>query len=164
MTRQFQRLVSLGRVSIPFVGVIVFIRIPQSEKDAGHAPSVSKCATGWVLFASRAVSAALLSLFLMSPVAKPESARRVQVMAKRYAFEPAVITVKKGEAVDLVLTSADVPHGLRFRELKIELHANKGKTVETIFTPQTTGTFVGHCSVFCGSGHGVMTLTIHVVS
>ncbi len=72
--------------------------------------------------------------------------------------------MKKGEAVDLVLTSADVAHGLRIRELKIELNASKAKTAQTTFTPQKTGTFTGHCSVFCGSGHGVMTFTIHVVS
>jgi len=117
-----------------------------------------------VSLASRAVGAALLSLLLMGFAVKPESPHRIQVTAKRYAFEPAEITVKKGESVDLVLTSADVPHGVKIRELKIELLANKGKTAEAVFTPQATGTFVGHCSVFCGSGHGAMTLTIHVVS
>lgn len=142
----------------------MFISIPQSEKEPGHLSSVSKNAPGWVPFASRVAGAALLSLLLMGFAVKPESPHRIQVTAKRYAFEPAEITVKKGESVDLVLTSADVPHGVKIRELKIELHANKGKTAETVFTPQAIGTFVGHCSVFCGSGHGAMTLTIHVVS
>ena len=40
---------------------------------------------------------------------------------------------------------------------------SKGGTAEIAFTPDKTGTFVGHCSVFCGSGHGEMTLTLHVV-
>jgi len=142
----------------------VFIRIPQSVKEPGHLPLVSRRASGWVEVTSRVVGAALLSLLLMASSVKPQSPRRIEVTAKRYAFEPAVITVKKGESVDLVLTSADVPHGVKIRELKIELHANKGKTAETVFTPQAIGTFVGHCSVFCGSGHGAMTLTIHVVS
>jgi cytochrome c oxidase subunit II len=142
----------------------VFIRISQSEEEAGHTSMVSKSASGWAPFASRALGAALLSLLLMASAVKPDSPRRIQVTAKRYAFEPAVITVKKGEAIDLVLTSGDVPHGVRIRELKIDLHANKGKTAEVVFTPQATGTFVGHCSVFCGSGHGAMTLTIHVTS
>ena len=31
------------------------------------------------------------------------------------------------------------------------------------FTPDKAGDFVGHCSVFCGSGHGGMMLTLHVV-
>jgi cytochrome c oxidase subunit 2 len=32
------------------------------------------------------------------------------------------------------------------------------------FTADKTGDFVGHCSVFCGSGHGGMSLTLHVVN
>ncbi|HEY2469593.1 MAG TPA: cupredoxin domain-containing protein [Terracidiphilus sp.] len=91
------------------------------------------------------------------------SPRRIEVTAKRFAFEPAEITIKPGESVDLVLTSADVPHGVRFRELNVDLNASKGKPAEAKFTPEKTGTFIGHCSVFCGSGHGKMTLTIHVV-
>jgi cytochrome c oxidase subunit 2 len=81
----------------------------------------------------------------------------------RFAFAPAEITIKTGESVDLVLTSADVPHGVRFRELNVDLNVAKGKPAEVKFTPEKAGTFVGHCSVFCGSGHGKMALTIHVV-
>ena len=36
------------------------------------------------------------------------------------------------------------------------------KPAELAFTPDKTGDFVGHCSVFCGSGHGSITLTLHV--
>jgi cytochrome c oxidase subunit II len=89
--------------------------------------------------------------------------RRIEITAKRSAFEPAQITIKKGEPIALVLTSIDVPHGIRFHELKIDIKANKGATAEARFTPDKTGDFVGHCSVFCGAGHGAMTLTIHVV-
>lgn len=140
------------------------IRISEQDKRPGDLPSALERHSGWTRFAFRAAAAALLSLFLIVPVLRSEVPRRVQVTAKRFVFEPAEITVKKGETVDLLLTSADVPHGLRIRELKIELHANKGKTAEAVFTPQATGNFVGHCSVFCGSGHGAMTLTIHVIS
>lgn len=88
---------------------------------------------------------------------------RIEVIAKRFEFTPGEITLKKGEAVILVLKSADVPHGVRFRELGVEVKAGKGQTSEATFTPIKTGTFVGHCSVFCGSGHGSMKLTLHVV-
>ena len=89
--------------------------------------------------------------------------RRVEVVSKRFAFDPGEITLKKGQPVVLVLKSTDVAHGLRFRELNIEVKVDKGGTAEVPFTPTKTGDFVGHCSVFCGSGHGVMTLTLHVV-
>jgi cytochrome c oxidase subunit 2 len=88
---------------------------------------------------------------------------RVVIVAKRYAFDPGTVTLKKGEPVDLVLESSDVPHGVRFRELGVEVKASKGGQGEVKFTPDKTGDFVGHCSVFCGAGHGSMTLTLHVV-
>ncbi|MGA3345660.1 MAG: cupredoxin domain-containing protein [Terracidiphilus sp.] len=89
--------------------------------------------------------------------------RVIQVTAKRFAFEPAEITVEQGEPVVLELKSADVAHGLRIRELNLDVKVGKGATIQAAFTPQALGDFVGHCSVFCGSGHGQMTLTIHVV-
>jgi cytochrome c oxidase subunit 2 len=88
---------------------------------------------------------------------------RVVVTARRFAFQPAEITLKKGQQVDLVLKTADVAHGIRFHELNLDVKVNKGATAEVLFTPDKTGNFVGHCSVFCGSGHGSMELTIHVV-
>jgi cytochrome c oxidase subunit II len=52
---------------------------------------------------------------------------------------------------------------LRVRELNLNAKFDKGTPAELSFTPDKTGDFVGHCSVFCGSGHGGMTLTLHVV-
>jgi cytochrome c oxidase subunit II len=89
--------------------------------------------------------------------------RRIEVTARRFAFDPADITLTKGQPVVLILKSADVPHGLRFRELKLDLKVGKGGSTQVQFTPQQTGDFVGRCSVFCGSGHGSMRLTLHVV-
>jgi cytochrome c oxidase subunit II len=111
-----------------------------------------------ILLASAAIAA-----LTNQPTSAQESPRRVEVTAKRFVFEPAEITLKKGQPVILVLTSADVAHGLRFRELNVDVHAAKGATSQVTFTPDRTGDFVGHCSVFCGNGHGEMTLTLHVV-
>ena len=87
----------------------------------------------------------------------------VEVTASKFAFSPSEITLKKGQPAVIVLKSSDVAHGLRFRELNQDVKVNKGQTVEMRFTPEKTGDFVGHCSVFCGSGHGSMALTLHVV-
>jgi cytochrome c oxidase subunit 2 len=90
--------------------------------------------------------------------------RRIEVTAKRFSYQPADVTLKAGEPVVLVITSADVPHGLRFEGLKLNAKVAKGKPGELAFTPTKTGDFVGHCSVFCGAGHGSMALTLHVVN
>jgi cytochrome c oxidase subunit 2 len=92
----------------------------------------------------------------------PEAPKRIEVSVRRFEYMPADITLKKGEPVVLVLTTQDVPHGLKFKELNLNTKLEKGKISELAFTPTTTGDFVGHCSVFCGSGHGSMTLTLHV--
>jgi cytochrome c oxidase subunit 2 len=100
---------------------------------------------------------------LNQPTGAQNLPRRIEVTATKFAFAPAEITLKKGEPVVIALKSADVSHGLRFRELNVDVKSAKGETSETSFTPTKIGDFVGHCSVFCGSGHGAMTLTLHVV-
>jgi len=115
----------------------------------------------------------LLALFLIAALtlalspAKPawteDAPRRIEVTAKRFSFDPGEITLKKGQPVVLVLKSADVGHGLRLRDLGVDVSVKAGATTEAHFTPQKTGDFVAKCSVFCGSGHGTMTLKVHVV-
>jgi cytochrome c oxidase subunit II len=148
----------------PYLGVIVPINSQSVSfgKRAGCSVEKGKLHER-IAFTFRVVATLLLLAFACAPTAKPASSRHVEVVAKRFVFEPAEITLKKDEAVDLVLTSEDVSHGVRIRELHLDLHAEKGKSAEVTLTPSVTGTFVGHCSIFCGSGHGQMTLTIHVV-
>jgi len=103
------------------------------------------------------------ALLIFHAAPAPQTPRRIDVTAKRFEFSPAEITLKKGEPVALVLKSADVAHGIRFKELGVEAKVAKGQTSELAFTPAKTGTFIGQCSVFCGAGHGGMKLTLHVV-
>jgi cytochrome c oxidase subunit 2 len=101
-----------------------------------------------------------LALSGFSPA--PDAPQRIEVSVKKFAYTPAEITLKKGQPVVLVLTTEDVTHGLKFKELNLNTKFEKGKPSELAFTPDKAGDFVGHCSVFCGSGHGSMTLTLHV--
>jgi len=116
-------------------------------------------------FALLVVVSVVLGTLIVAVQSTPAqiSPRRIEVTAKRFEFTPADITLKKGEPVVLVLKSVDVAHGIRFRELGIETKVGKGQTSELVFTPDKLGSFIGHCSVFCGSGHGSMMLTLHVV-
>ncbi len=102
------------------------------------------------------------SLALSGFAPAQDAPRRIEVSAKKFSYTPAEVTLKKGEPVVLVLTSEDVTHGLKFKELNLNTKIEKGKPAELAFTPDKVGDFVGHCSVFCGSGHGSMTLTLHV--
>jgi len=110
------------------------------------------------------VAVMLMTVALFAPSAWTNDApRRIEITAKKFSFDPGEITLKKGEPVILVVKSADVAHGLRFRELNVNIKVDAGRTAEVQFTPEKTGDFVGHCSVFCGSGHGSMMLKLHVV-
>jgi cytochrome c oxidase subunit II len=113
-----------------------------------------------LLLISAAIVAAVFSTHMVRAQAAP---RRIEVTAKRFTYEPGEITLKKGQPVVLVIHSEDVTHGMRVRELNLNAKIEKGTPAELSFTPDKTGDFVGHCSVFCGSGHGGMTLTLHVV-
>lgn len=105
-----------------------------------------------------------LAMFLVFPTSMhgQSQPQRIEIVAKRFQFTPSDVTLKKGVPVVLVLTSEDVSHGLKFKGLGINIKSKKGKSDEIKFTPTQTGTFVGECSVFCGSGHGSMKLTLHV--
>jgi cytochrome c oxidase subunit 2 len=110
------------------------------------------------------LAAILLTTALSSPMARAETApQRIEIIAKRFAFEPGEITLKKGQPVVLVLRSRDVAHGISIRELNVLVKVSKGGTAELKFTPDKVGDFVGHCAVFCGSGHGSMAFKVHVV-
>jgi cytochrome c oxidase subunit II len=113
----------------------------------------------------RGILAAIIfaSTFPGSGTNAQSSPRKIEVTAKRFEFAPAEITLKKGQPVVLELKSTDAAHGLRFRELDLNVKVGAGGTTEVQFTPDKVGDFVGHCSVFCGSGHGTMALTLHVV-
>src|ERR1700761_2514176 len=91
-----------------------------------------------------------------------DAPRRIEITAKRFSYTPSEITVKKGEPVVLVFHSSDVAHGIKFKELNLQTEIGKGTDGQLSFTPTQVGDFVGHCSHFCGSGHGSMTLTLHV--
>jgi len=103
-----------------------------------------------------------VSLMAVDRVAAQAAPQRIEIVAKRFDFVPGDVTVKKGVPVTIVLTSKDVDHGLKFKDFNVVLNAKKGETKEIIFTPDKSGTFVGQCSVFCGSGHGAMKMTLHV--
>ena len=106
----------------------------------------------------------ILAAFITPNFAVTEYApRRIEVHARRFSFQPAEITLKKGESVTLALTSDDVPHSLLIEGLHVNSTMTKGHITEVTITPAMAGDFKGRCGRFCGSGHGSMTFVAHVV-
>lgn len=88
--------------------------------------------------------------------------KTIEVHAKRFAFSPAEITIKKGETVTLSLTSDDVPHSLLIEGLGVNAAIAKGHPSQVQIKSDRAGDFAGRCGKFCGSGHGQMRFVVHV--
>ena len=87
----------------------------------------------------------------------------VQVVAKRFAFEPSRIEVAEGDHVRLVVSSADGVHGLSIKKFKAgKLVPRGGDSVTIDFVASEPGTFPIICSENCGKGHADMKGTLVV--
>jgi cytochrome c oxidase subunit 2 len=91
--------------------------------------------------------------------AAPQTAepRIVEVVVRRYAFEPATIEAVEGERLRVLVRSADGPHGFEIKKFKVSKEIPRGtEPVAIEFTASEAGTFPILCSLFCGDGHADM--------
>lgn len=94
-----------------------------------------------------------------------ESPRVIEVVAKRFAFEPSRIEVAEGETVRLLVRSADGVHGFGIRKFKVaEEIPRGGEPVMIEFTAAAAGEFEILCSEYCGKGHEEMKARLVVVA
>jgi cytochrome c oxidase subunit II len=100
------------------------------------------------------------------PAVQPSGQPRViEVVARRYAFEPAEIQVTVGEAVRLMVRSGDGPHGFEIKEMKVKKELERGADPVAIdLKPSTAGRFPILCSEYCGEGHDDMKGVLVVVA
>jgi cytochrome c oxidase subunit II len=84
-------------------------------------------------------------------------ARKIEVTAKKFQFDPARIEVKVGEAVEITFKSLDTKHGFECKDLGLEkVVFSKDEPATVTFTPKAAGTYRFKCAKFCGLGHGKM--------
>jgi len=79
--------------------------------------------------------------------------KEFNMTAKQWAFDPEVITVKKGDNVRLKIKSIDVSHGFSLPEFGFDQELEPGKEVTVEFIASKKGEFTFFCSVLCGQGH-----------
>ena len=86
-----------------------------------------------------------------------EEAKTIDVIASRFQFEPATITVAQGDSVRLRLHSADRTHGFAIKAFRVKALIPKvGEAVTVEFVADQAGTFDFTCSEYCGIGHAAM--------
>jgi cytochrome c oxidase subunit 2 len=101
-------------------------------------------------------------LLAVSSAGAGDEPRVVEITAKRFAFTPSQITLRRGETVKLRIRSEDVTHGLFLRPLGIDAEIVPGQVTELVVTPDKAGSFRAICDHFCGAGHGGMKMTVVV--
>lgn len=88
----------------------------------------------------------------------PETYRVITVDAKRWAYSPNLIKVKKGEKIKLKINNIDTDHNAEFVNMKTQTDKDGLIIVDT----STAGTFIFKCADFCGEGHRDMKGTLIV--
>lgn len=89
----------------------------------------------------------------------------IEVVAKRFSFEPSRIEVTEGDRVQLIVKSGDGVHGIEIKKFRVnKVVPRGGKPVTIDFVASAPGTYEILCSEFCGDGHEAMTGTLVVVA
>ncbi|MGK2949643.1 MAG: cupredoxin domain-containing protein [Acidimicrobiales bacterium] len=83
-----------------------------------------------------------------TPVA--EGARRIEVAATSFQFDPDEITVTAGEDVAIVLTSDDLLHDFTIDEVDVHVAADRGETAEGGLRADEPGEYAYYCTI---AGH-----------
>ena len=83
--------------------------------------------------------------------------KTIDVIASRFQFEPATISVAQGDSVRLRLHSVDRSHAFAIKAFRVKTLIPKGgETVTVEFVADQAGTFAFTCSEYCGTGHSGM--------
>lgn len=87
-------------------------------------------------------------------IARP---RKVEITAKKYAFDVTRIEMRVGETLEVTLNSLDTEHGFECKELGIKkVTFENGNPASLTFTATKAGTYEFKCANYCGMGHGKM--------
>lgn len=104
-------------------------------------------------FDSGASGSAVRTLAQDRPSGQDEP-RTIDVVAKRFAFEPSRIDVTEGERVRIVVKSADGVHGLEIKKFNVNKRIPRGgEEVVIEFVASAAGEYPVVCSEYCGKDH-----------
>lgn len=123
---------------------------------------------GWHRAAAVAGMALLIGTTWVSARQDPATAtapREIEVIAKRFAFEPARIEATDGERLRLLVRSGDGVHGVQIKKFRVNRLIPRGGTPVAIeFVASSPGTYEILCSEECGEGHESMKGVLVVVA
>ena len=119
-------------------------------------------------FASALLASTLIALVSTGDpgsAAQAPEPRVIEVLARRFVFEPSQIEVAVNEPVRLVIRSEDGVHGIEIKKFKVKKEIPRGGDPVIInFTPNAVGQFPILCSEYCGDKHDDMKGMLVVVA
>ncbi len=108
----------------------------------------------WILGLLLRMATFIAAVIWSAAIAPALPVHEIQVEARKFAFEPAVIMVTAGEPVRLVIHARDTTHGFSIEELNVDLEIPRSSQAVTAeFTAPPPGRYEIACSEFCGRGH-----------
>jgi cytochrome c oxidase subunit 2 len=79
--------------------------------------------------------------------------RVIELVARRFVYEPDEIPLKAGERVVIAIRSLDFMHGMNLPDLGKRLDLVPGRVTMLELQPQKPGVIDFVCDNFCGDGH-----------
>jgi len=82
--------------------------------------------------------------------------RVIELVARRFVYEPNEIALKAGERVVIAIRSLDFTHGMNLPDLGKRLDLVPGRVTKLELHPAKPGVIDFLCDNFCGDGHEQM--------
>jgi heme/copper-type cytochrome/quinol oxidase subunit 2 len=96
------------------------------------------------------VLALAVAALLVAAGAGARSAPQVEIRASRQGFDPAAVTLRKGETVRVILSSTDGEHCFAVDALRVEKRIRRGRNTSFDLTPDRAGRFPFYCCLESG--------------
>ncbi len=159
-------------------GLLVFVVVRYRAKPGGEAKHVhgsTALEIAWTL--APAVVLVFIAVPTMQTIfqtegAVPDGALEVEVIGHQWWWEfkyPELgittaneLHLPQGRAVVLAMSSADVIHSFWVPKLAGKRDVMPGRTSRLMFTPDSTGPYLGQCAEFCGESHANMRFRVMV--
>jgi heme/copper-type cytochrome/quinol oxidase subunit 2 len=102
--------------------------------------------------AGLALAATALAVAAAAPA---RGGANVEVRASKQGFEPSRLTIRRGDSVRMVLSSADGEHCFAIDTLRIEKRIVPGRATTLDLTPDRAGVFPFYCCLESGAAAAV---------
>lgn len=89
----------------------------------------------------------------LGQAARASDMRTIEIVARRFSFEPAQVPLRAGERVQVVVRAVDFVHGMNIPDLGRRYDLVPGVPTRFELQPAAASTIEFLCDNFCGDGH-----------